>query len=154
LDKLGKVFWSRGYNCIVPAWPLHEGEPSALRANPPAGVGDLHLKEVMAKIQSVTDGLDDPIMIGHSVGGLITQVFLNQGLVSAGVGIDSVALNKMFDFDWGFFKNSAAIANPLKGNEPILMDAKTFHGSFANSLSQQASDQAFEEFATHDSRNV
>jgi pimeloyl-ACP methyl ester carboxylesterase len=149
-----RFFSSRGYNCIAPAWPLHDGEPSVLRANPPAGLGNLHLNAVMAKVQSVTDGLDNPIMIGHSVGGLITQVFLNKGLIAAGVAIDSVAPNKMLDFDWGFFKNTAIIANPLKGDEPILMDEKTFHGSFANSLSQQASDQAFVEFATHDSRNV
>jgi pimeloyl-ACP methyl ester carboxylesterase len=149
-----KFFSSRGYNCIAPAWPLHEGEPSALRANPPADLGDLRLTEVMAKIQSVTDGLDNPIMIGHSVGGLITQVFLNKGLIAAGVAIDSVAPNKMLDFDWGFFKNSAVIANPLKGDEPIMMDGKTFHGSFANSLSQEASDQEFAKSATHDSRNV
>jgi pimeloyl-ACP methyl ester carboxylesterase len=149
-----RMFSSRGYNCIAPAWPLHEGEPSHLRANPPAGLGELHLKTIMATIQSVTNRLDNPIMIGHSVGGLITQVFLNKGLIGAGIAIDSVAPNKMLDFDWGFFKNTAVIANPLKGSEPIFMDEKTFHGSFANTLSQQASDQAFAEFATHDSRNV
>jgi pimeloyl-ACP methyl ester carboxylesterase len=149
-----RYFSERGYNCVAPAWPLHEGEPAALRANPPDGLGDLKLKTVIASIESVVSGLDRPIVVGHSVGGLITQLLLAKGLLSAGVAIDSVAPNAMIDFDWGFFKNSAVIANPLKGDEPILMDAKTFHGAFANTLSETDAALAFEETATHDSRNV
>ncbi len=60
----------------------------------------------------------------------------------------------MLDFDWGFIKNSAIIANPLKGNEPISMDSKTFHGAFANTLSEDEAAREFERLATHDSRNV
>jgi hypothetical protein len=71
-----------------------------------------------------------------------------------GFAIDSVAPNAMIDFDWGFFKNSAVIANPLKGDVPILVDPKTFHGAFANTLSEAEAAHAFEETATHDSRNV
>jgi pimeloyl-ACP methyl ester carboxylesterase len=149
-----RYFSEKGYNCVAPAWPLHEGEPAALRANPPDGLGDLKLKTVIASIESVVSGLDRPIVVGHSVGGLITQLLLAKGLLSAGVAIDSVAPNAMIDFDWGFFKNSAVIANPLKGDEPILMDAKTFHGAFANTLSEADAALAFEETATHDSRNV
>lgn len=147
-------FTARGYECVAPAWPLHEGEPSDLRVNPPAGLGDLALDEVIAHIEAETAKLDDPIMIGHSVGGLITQILLDRGRLAGGIAISSVAPNAMLDFDWGFLKNSALISNPLKGNEPFYMDAKSFHGSFANTLSESAAAEAFERTATHDSRNV
>jgi pimeloyl-ACP methyl ester carboxylesterase len=149
-----RYFSERGYECTAPAWPLHEGEPRALRDDPPAGLGKLHLQDVIDSIEAVVAQHPQPIMIGHSVGGLITQILLNKGLISAGVAIDSVAPNAMIDFDWGFLKNSTIIANPLKGDEPIYMDAKTFHGSFANSLSEADATIAFEAYATHDSRNV
>lgn len=149
-----RYFSERGYNCVAPAWPLHEGEPSALRENPPQGLGDLKLKTVIEAMESVVRQYDRPVVIGHSVGGLITQLLLAKGLVSAGVAIDSVAPNAMIDFDWDFFKNSAVIANPLKGNEPIFMDAKTFHAAFANALNETDAALAFDETATHDSRNV
>lgn len=150
--------WTRtlsalGYECAVPAWPLHKGEPAELRASPSPNLGKLRLREVIESIEAEI-GADKPIMIGHSVGGLITQVLLNKGLISAGVAIDSVAPNGMLDFDWGFLKNSAVIANPLKGDEPIYMDAKTFHGAFANMLSEAEAKAEFERTATHDSRNV
>lgn len=148
------MFSDKGYNCHAPAWPLHEGDPRSLRDNPPPGLGELRLKDVIASIEATVRGLDRPVMIGHSVGGLITQILLSRGALSAGVAIDSVAPNAMVDFDWGFLKNSAIIANPLKGDEPIYMDAKTFHGAFANRLSEEEAARAFEATATHDSRNI
>lgn len=153
-DNWVAYFNSKGFNCIVPAWPLHEGEPRALRDNAPPGLGDLQLSDVLDSVRAGLRDRGQPIMIGHSVGGLITQIMLNEGLISAGVAIDSVAPNAMIDLDWGFIKNSAVIANPLKGNDPVLMDAKTFHSAFANTLSEDESAREFEKTATHDSRNV
>lgn len=149
-----RYFTGLGYECVAPAWPLHDGEPSDLRRNPPNGLGKLALDDVISEIDRVVASHPNPIMIGHSVGGLVTQVLLNRGRIAAGVAIDSVAPNAMVDFDWGFLKNSAIIANPLKGDEPIYMDAKTFHGAFANSLSESEAASEFERTATHDSRNV
>jgi pimeloyl-ACP methyl ester carboxylesterase len=147
-------FTDKGYNCIAPAWPLHFGEPAALRANPPEGLGDLSLDDILLEIETLTLKHDQPIVIGHSVGGLIAQLLVNRGAAGIGVAIDSVAPNAMLDFDWGFFKNSATIANPFKGNEPFFMDEETFHGSFANTMTESASNEAFNNYATHDSRNV
>lgn len=153
-EKWTGFFNVKGFNCVTPAWPLHFGEPSDLRADPPAGLGDLHLADVITSIEAEVHRFDRPVMIGHSVGGLITQLLNARGLLSAGVAINSVAPNGMIDLDWGFLKNSAIIANPLKGNDPVLMDAKTFHGAFANTLSKAEAEREFEATATHDSRNV
>ncbi len=51
-------------------------------------------------------------------------------------------------------KNSALIANPFKGNEPFYMDFESFYGSFCNTLEEEDARKAYEEYATHDSRNV
>ncbi|MBB3319612.1 pimeloyl-ACP methyl ester carboxylesterase [Rhizobium sp. BK181] len=147
-------FSRHGFECVVPAWPLHDGDPAELRESPPPGLGELSLDDVVATMQRVVGNYDRPVMIGHSVGGLVTQLLVAKGLLSAGVAISSVAPNRMLEFDWGFIKNAAIIANPLKGDEPVFMDAKTFHRSFANSLSKADAALAFEETATHDSRNV
>jgi len=153
-DKWVRLFSDKGYNCVVRSWPLHDGEPAALRANPPASLGELRLAEIITSVEQTVSELNNPIMIGHSVGGLITQIMLNRGLISAGVAVNSVVPNGMVDFDWSSIKNIATIANPLKGDEPIMMDAKTFHAAFANTLSESAATTAFEQSATHDSRNV
>lgn len=149
-----KYFDERGYECIAPAWPLHEGDPATLRQNPPVSLGRLSLDEIYSSIEATVSALDRPIVIGHSVGGLIAQKLLAKGLVSSAVAISSVAPNAMLDFDWGFIKNSAIIANPLKGDDPVFMDEKTFHGSFANTLPEGLAAIEFHKTATHDSRNV
>jgi alpha-beta hydrolase superfamily lysophospholipase len=153
-NKWVDYFSERGYNCLTPAWPLHEGEPALLRENPPAGLGDLSLDEVISAIEVLALKHDYPIMIGHSVGGLIVQLMVNRDVAGMGVAIDSVAPNAMLDLDWGFIKNATIITNPFKGNDPIYMDVETFHGAFANTLSDEAVLTAFTETATHDSRNV
>ncbi len=154
-EKWINYFEEKGYKCIAPAWPLHEGSPADLRNNPPAGLGDLHLQTIVDEMESIVRAQSEPpILIGHSVGGIIVQLLVAKGLAEAGVPIDSVAPNAMLSFDWGFMKNSALIANPFKGNDPFLMDLESFHGSFCNTMSMEETEAAYNETATHDSRNV
>lgn len=154
-DKWIEFFTEQGYNCVAPAWPLHEGEPIQLRDNPSAELGDLHLQSIVDEIESVVRAQDEmPILIGHSVGGLIVQLLVAKGLAESGVAIDSVAPNAMLAFDWGFMKNSALIANPFKGNEPFYMDLESFHSSFCNTMTMKETEAAYNAYATHDSRNV
>ena len=154
-EKWEQYFTQKGYKCLAPAWPLHEGIPTQLRNCPPPGLGDLHLQTIVDKMEAIVrEQPEKPIVIGHSVGGLIVQLLAQKNLIAAGVAIDSVAPNKMLAFDWGFMKNSALIANPFKGNEPFLMDAETFHKSFCNAMTMEETAVAYKETATHDSRNV
>jgi pimeloyl-ACP methyl ester carboxylesterase len=155
-------FTERGYNCIAPAWPDHGGEPTELRENTPHTLGDLTLEEVIDEMERVIIAAggnqieleDKPIIIGHSVGGLLAQIFVNRNMASLGVPISSVAPNMMMTLDWPFFKNVASIANPFKGDEPFLQTPESFHAAFCNTLDEAAARRAFEETATHDSRNV
>lgn len=147
-------FRQRGYNCLAPAWPLHEGEPADLRANAPEGLGKLTLDDVITAIEIQALKYEHPIVIGHSVGGLIAQLLIQRQVAATAVAISTVAPNMMMDFDWSFLKNATVIMNPLKGDEPIFTDPEMFHGSFANTLSEQETLVEFEKTATHDSRNV
>ncbi len=148
-------FEARGYRCHAPAWPLHEGEPGELRANVPAGTGDLVLKDLNGALAEFVATLPEPpILIGHSLGGLIAQVLANEGRAAAVVAICPVAPNGMLSFDWDFLKNSTTIMNPLKGDDPQEMTPEQFHEVFANVMGESESRAAWEETAVHESRNV
>lgn len=152
--------WSRyfrelGYECEAPAWPLHEGEPAMLRADPPAGLGKLTLADLHGHHRNLLRAeANPPVLIGHSLGGLLVQKLVADGLALAGVGICSVAPNKMLALDWGFLRNSAAITNPLAGSEPYEMTAELFHQNFANTRDEAASRAAWEKYALNESRQV
>jgi pimeloyl-ACP methyl ester carboxylesterase len=153
-ERWRAFFSEKGYNCSAPAWPHHEGDPARLRNNPPAGLGGLHLQAAEDAIARAAAAHDEPILIGHSLGGLIVQRLINRGVGSLGIAMCSVAPNKMLSLDWGFFKNSLAITNPLAGNEPYLLDATTFHENFGNAMSRSQSDALYYEYAMHEIRNV
>lgn len=147
-------FRRRGYECVAPPWPLHDGDPAALRANLPAGIGELSLDAVLARMEEAAAPYDDLTLIGHSVGGLLVQLLAARGIGKVGVPICPVAPNRMLSLDWGFFRNSVAITNPLKGDQPFPMDADGFHQNFANTMTRADSDAAFEKYALSESRNV
>jgi len=148
-------FGVRGYSTLAPAWPCHEGEPRQLRENPPLALNDLGLEAILASMEATVRSLPDkPIVIGHSVGGLVAQLLAAKNLAELAIPIASVAPNRMMTIDWPFFKNVMAITNPLKGDDLFLQTPESFHGAFANTLSEAEARVAFEEYATHDSRTV
>src|SRR3569833_2285959 len=120
-DNWITFFKARDYECIAPAWPFHEGQPADLRSFPPEQLGDLELNDIVNLMEDIANCEEEkPIIIGHSVGGLIAQLLGSRGFARMGVAIDSVAPNAMLSFDWGFMKNSALIANPFKGDDPFV----------------------------------
>ena len=148
-------FEQLGYECIAPSWPLHEDEPATLREDIPVGLGVLKLEDLYRRYEGVVHAQTlPPIVIGHSLGGLIVQKLVSLGLVRLGVTLCSVAPNKMLAADWGFLRNSASITNPFAGDEPYEMSPKGFRQNFGNTMTEVDSYKAYEDFAVHESRQV
>lgn len=86
-----------GHSVLAPAWP-HDDRPVAqLKAAPDPLLVGVGVSEIVAHYASIvtdltaklaTDGKPPPILIGHSFGGLFTQMLLDRGLGRAGVAID------------------------------------------------------------------
>lgn len=154
-ERWVKFFSSRGFRCLAPAWPFHEGEPAELRERVAAGLGELRLAMVFDHFAHLLrDEGAKPILIGHSMGGLVVQHLISRGLGAAGVCISSVAPNAMLSLDWGFFRNSAAIMNPLMGDKPFVMTVEGFHHNFCNTLTAQEAQEAYDAYVVPESRNV
>ena len=150
-----KYFETKGYKCHTPAYPSHEGEPRELRKNIPPALSSLTLDKVLDSITGEISKLDEkPIVIGHSMGGLVTQVLVNRGLVKAGICIDSAPPAGVISFKWSFLKSNLPVVNPLKGNAPCVMSPEHFHYAFCNVMSKADSDKAYDEFVTPESRNI
>ena len=88
-DKLRSVFEAAGYKTLAPAWPYLEGNPAELRAHPDRRLGTLTFGKIVDHYAKIIDGLDEqPVIIGHSMGGLITQLLLDRGYGVAGIAMD------------------------------------------------------------------
>ena len=53
-----------------------------------------------------------------------------------------------------FFRANFPHVNPFAGNKPVVMTPKRFHYTFCNTMSRQASDEAFGRYVVPESRNV
>src|SRR5689334_2242327 len=79
-------FEQRGREVHAPAWP-HMGEVEEMRRDP-SPLNDLGITEIVDHYEEFISGLDrPPVIMGHSFGGLITELLLDRGLGAAGVAI-------------------------------------------------------------------
>src|SRR5215203_4963082 len=87
-EKWVERYEGKGYRVLTPTYPSFEGE--ALREDP-SPIEALTFPSIIEHIGSIMDELDSPpIIIGHSAGGVLTQILLDHGYGAAGVAIDSV----------------------------------------------------------------
>ena len=148
-------FAERGYSCHAPPWPYHDGAPSELRADPDSRLGTLTLGEVVSTLRDFVGTLDGkPVLVGHSMGGLVVQKLMATGLGTAGVCIDSAPPKGVVSFEPSFLKANVPVINPLKGNRPCLLTVEEFHYAFCNTMTDEETRAAYDEFVVPESRNV
>ena len=82
-------YQSKGLRVIAPAYPGFDVEVEALNADP-TPIERVTVPAIMKRLETVIGELDSPpIIIGHSAGGVFTQILLDHGFGAAGVAINS-----------------------------------------------------------------
>lgn len=139
---------AKGYRVLAPAYPGFEVEVEALRADPQV-IADLTVPETVDHLAGVIEQLDEPpIIIGHSFGGTLTQLLLARGLGAAGVVIDSAPTEGVRVTPLSQARSLfPALKNPANFHRAVAFTAEEFHYAFANTLSREESDAAWERFA-------
>ncbi len=145
----------RGHACHAPSWPFHDGEPRELREHIDPGLGGLTFGAVTAHLKDFIGTLPEPpVVVGHSIGGLVAQKLVNDGCASAGVSISPAPPRGIVTLDPHFFRANVPHVNPLAGNRPVIMTPERFHYTFCNTMTAEDSAAAFEQYVVPESRNV
>ena len=132
-----KHYGEKGYSVIAANWPGMEGDIELLRRDP-SSFANLGLTEVVDHYEQIIFGLETPpIIIGHGVGGLVTQILLDRGWGAAGVAIASAPPKGVFR---SVFRN---LKLALKGRS---LTPQQFHYDFANTFAEAPSIAAFERY--------
>ncbi len=144
-----------GYQCHVPSYPFHSGDPAMLRKNPAADLGKLNFADVINSLETFIKALPEkPILIGHSMGGLAVQKLVEMEMGSMGVCIDSAPPRGIFSFEWSFLKANMATVNPLKGDSICLPSVEWFHYAFCNTMSMDETLLEYNKYVVPESRNI
>jgi alpha-beta hydrolase superfamily lysophospholipase len=155
-EKWIDTFDAKGFKSIAPPWPAHNGPVQALRQHPDPELGNLRLSHVIDFYSEFIRGLDQkPILIGHSMGGLVVQSLLQMDTAVAGVAIDSAPPMGVLSARWSFLKSNWPHINPFAPlSQPVEMTFERFQYTFANTLPLADQQYAFERYVVPESRRV
>ncbi|MFO0550512.1 MAG: alpha/beta hydrolase [Polyangiaceae bacterium] len=150
-------FRKAGYRPIAPAWPFHDGTAEELRArHPDSGLGGLTLSALVTHFEGILRGFSSPpILVGHSMGGLLVQLLLQRGLGSAGVAIDSAPPNGVSVVSWSFLRSNWPVVSPfVDKNAPVLLSKEQFAYAFVHDLPEEQQRAIYEAHVVPESRLV
>ncbi|MGF1637917.1 MAG: alpha/beta hydrolase [Cyclobacteriaceae bacterium] len=154
-DEWITYFEAKGYTCHAPAYPFHDGNPSKLRNQVDPELGNVTFGDVTRHLLKFIEQLPEkPIVIGHSMGGLVVQKLIEMDKALVGVCINSAPPKGIKSTKWSFLKSNFPVVNPLKGNSVFEPSKKWFHYAFCNTMSREASDLIYEKNVVPESRNI
>jgi pimeloyl-ACP methyl ester carboxylesterase len=141
-------YQQRGHEALAPAWPGLDREVEDLRADP-SGIEHVGVAEIVDHYEEVISGLEQPpIVMGHSFGGLFTQLLLDRGLGVAGVAIDSAAAKGVFTLPPSELRSAfPVLKSPLNNHRSVLLSPEEFHYAFTNTMSEEESQAVYDRYA-------
>ncbi|MGH2907408.1 MAG: lipase family alpha/beta hydrolase [Solirubrobacterales bacterium] len=138
----------KGFKVLAPAYPGLEGTVESLNEDP-TPITELELPAIVDSFKQVIDDLDSPpIIIGHSAGGLITQLLLADGRGAAGVAINSVAPEGIRVAPPSQAKATKKILlHPSTRHEAVGFTEEEWKYSFGTSFTEERSKETYERYA-------
>jgi pimeloyl-ACP methyl ester carboxylesterase len=149
-------FAAQGYHVMAPAWPGHDGDIGKVRDNAPTALAGLGLADIVSHFEKIVRPMDEqPILVGHSFGGLIVQILLDRGLGAAGIGMDSAPPKGVNRVPLAQLKASwPAIRRPANRHRVVALTFKQYKFGFANTMPEDEARRAYERYAVPDTARL
>jgi non-heme chloroperoxidase len=145
-DRWRTVFEEAGYATLAPGWPDDPDTVGEANEHPEVfahkTVGQVadHFEDVIRKLAA------KPVVIGHSFGGLLTQILAGRGLAAVSVAIDPAPFRGVLPLPISSLKSAAPVlTNPANRGRAVPLTYEQFRYGFANAVSE---DEARELYAT------
>ncbi len=141
-------YTAKGYRVIAKSWPGMDIDIDELRRDP-SPIASLGVTEIVDYYQGIIEKLDSPpIIVGHSFGGLVTQILLDRGCGAAGVAIAPAPVKGILLLPFSTLKVSfPALANPANNHRAVPLTPEQFHYAFTNNLSETESLPIYNRYA-------
>ena len=147
-DRWAELFDAAGYTALTPGWPDDPDTVEEANAHPEVfahkTVGQVadHFAEVIGKLTL------KPAVIGHSFGGLLTQIIAGRGLSAVSVAIDPAPFRGVLPLPFSSLKSaSPVLGNPANRNRAIPLTYEQFRYAFANAVSEDEARELYDTFA-------
>jgi pimeloyl-ACP methyl ester carboxylesterase len=140
-------FEDRGHQVLAPAWPRMNGDVEDIRRDP-SSLDGLGVTEIVDHYAAIVAGLDSPpIIMGHSFGGLVTELLLDRGLGVAGVALSPAPVKGVLRLPIAQLRAAfPVLGNPANRKRTVELTPKQFHYAFTNTMSDADSKAAYERY--------
>ncbi|MFD5326500.1 alpha/beta hydrolase [Streptomyces sp. NPDC127092] len=147
-ERWASVFDAAGFVPVMPGWPDDPETVEEANAHPEVFAGK-SVGQVADHFCDLVRKLDQkPVVVGHSFGGLITQIIAGRGLSRASVAIDPAPFRGVLPLPLSSLRAaSAVLGNPANYHRAVPLTYEQFRYSFANAVTETEARELYETFA-------
>jgi non-heme chloroperoxidase len=147
-DRWQTLFQEAGYATLAPGWPDDPETVAEAKADPSVFAGK-SIKDVADHLDGAIQKLDrKPAVIGHSFGGLMTQILAGRGRSAASVAIDPAPFRGVLPLPFSALRSaSPALKNPLNRGRAVPLTYEQFRYAFANAVPVDEAHELYDTFA-------
>ncbi len=147
-DRWAELFEQAGYAPVTPGWPDDPETVAEANAHPEAFAGKT-IGQVTDHFAAVIGELARrPAVIGHSFGGLLTNILAGRGLAAVSVAISPAPFRGVLPLPLSALRSAAPVlANPANRHRAVPLSYEQFRYSFANAVSEPEARALHEEYA-------
>ena len=142
------AFEEAGYTALTPGWPDDPATVEEARARPEVFAGK-RIKQIADHYAEVVGRLAaKPAVIGHSFGGLLTQMIAGRGLAAVSVAISPAPFRGVLPVPIAALKSSSPVLrNPANRNRAVMLTYEQFRYAFANLVSEEEAKRLYETYS-------
>ena len=152
-DPWVEMFEQAGYTAIAPGWPDDPETVEEGKAHPEVFAGK-SIGEVADHIEAILRKLDrKPAVIGHSFGGLLTEILAGRGRAKVSVAISPAPFRGVLPLPISALRSgSPVLRNPKNKHRAIPLTYDQFRYSFANAVDEDEAKRLYETYSVPGSR--
>jgi non-heme chloroperoxidase len=147
-DRWATLFEDNGYVALTPGWP-DDPETVQEAAAHPETFAHKTIGQIADHFAEIIGGLTrKPAIIGHSFGGLLTQILAGRGLARVSVAIDPAPFRGVLPLPISALKSAfPVLRNPANRNRAVPLTYDQFRYAFANVVSEDEAKQLYDTYA-------
>jgi pimeloyl-ACP methyl ester carboxylesterase len=136
-----------GHRVLAPAYPGFEVEVEALNSDP-TPIESVTVPQIIEHLEAVIGELESPpVLIGHSAGGVFTQVLLDHGFGAAGVAINSAPTEGVKRVPLSQVRATfPVLKNPANRHKAVGFTFEQWHYAFTNTFPEDESRALYERY--------
>jgi pimeloyl-ACP methyl ester carboxylesterase len=147
-DRWSGLFEEAGYAPVAPGWP-DDPETVAEAAEHPEVFANKTVGQVADYFANLIGQLNQkPAIVGHSFGGLLTQILAGRGLSKVSVAISPAPFQGVLPLPISALRSaSPVLSNPANIHRAVPLTYDQFRYAFANVVGEDEAKQLYEQYS-------